>query len=158
MKRGTGTRAAHGATRTSRKAILPPSAEATSEKILHSWAYPLPHRAATLGDGNGWSRLTDGDLKSYWKSNPYLTKTYTSEDDSRHPQWVMIDLGTKVDVNAIRIAWANPFARDRIKHWGAIILAVVVWPIGFGSWNATRGKDCPAAHLAQRSEPATIVR
>ena len=37
------------------------SAEPTSEKILHSWAYPLPHRGATMGDGNGWSRLTDGD-------------------------------------------------------------------------------------------------
>jgi len=36
------------------------SAEHTGDKILHSWAYPLPHRGATLGDGNGWSRL--------WKS------------------------------------------------------------------------------------------
>src|ERR1051325_10155339 len=43
------------------------SAEPTSAKIQHSWAYPLPHRGATMGDGNGWSRLTDGDLKSYWK-------------------------------------------------------------------------------------------
>ena len=67
------------------------SAEPTDEKILHSWAYPLPHRGATLGDGNGWSRLTDGDPKSYWKSNPYLTQAYTGEDDSLHPQWVMID-------------------------------------------------------------------
>ena len=87
------------------------SAEPTSEQIRHSWAYPLPHRGATLGDGNGWSRLTDGDLKSYWKSNPYLTKAFTGEDDSLHPQWVMIDLGAKVDVNAIRIAWADPYAK-----------------------------------------------
>src|ERR1700722_12586197 len=48
------------------------SAEPKSEKILHSWAYPLPHRGATMGDGNGWSRLTDGDLKSFWKNNPSL--------------------------------------------------------------------------------------
>ena len=94
------------------------SAEPTNEKILHSWAYPLPHRGATLGDGNGWSRLTDGDLKSYWKSNPYLTKPYTGEDDSLHPQWVMIDLGAKVDVNAIRIAWADPYARRYyVQFW-----------------------------------------
>jgi hypothetical protein len=72
------------------------SAEPTDEKILHSWAYPLPHRGATKGDGNGSSRLTDDDLKSYWKSNPYLTKTYTGEDDALHPQWVMIDLGATV--------------------------------------------------------------
>src|SRR5882757_5390280 len=57
------------------------------EPIQHSWAYPLPHRGATVGDGNGWSRMTDGNLKSYWKSNPYLTKAYTGEDDSLHPQW-----------------------------------------------------------------------
>jgi hypothetical protein len=94
------------------------SAEPTGEKILHSWAYPLPHRGATLGDGNGWSRLTDGDLKSYWKSNPYLTKAYSGDDDSLHPQWVMIDLGAKWDVNAIRIAWANPYAkRYYVQFW-----------------------------------------
>ena len=88
------------------------------EQIRHSWAYPLPHRGATEGDGNGWSRLTDGDLKSYWKSNPYLTKAYTGEDDSLHPQWVMIDLGAKVDVNAIKIAWADPYAkRYYIQFW-----------------------------------------
>lgn len=94
------------------------SAEPTDEKILHSWAYPLPHRGATLGDGNGWSRLTDGDLESYWKSNPYLAEPYTGEDDSRHPQWVMIDLGAKVDLNAIKIAWANPYAtRYDVQFW-----------------------------------------
>ena len=94
------------------------SAAPTAEKILHSWAYPLPHRGATLGDGNGWSRLTDGNLNSYWKSNPYLTKAYTGDDDSLHPQWVMIDLGARMDVNAIRIAWANPYAkRYYIQFW-----------------------------------------
>ena len=94
------------------------SAEPTDEKILHSWAYPLPHRGATEGDGTGWSRLTDGNLKSYWKSNPYLTKAYTGEDDSLHPQWVMIDLGAKVDVNAIKIAWADPYARRYyVQFW-----------------------------------------
>ena len=66
----------------------------------HSWAYPLPHRGATKGDGNGWSRLTDGDLRSYWKSNPYLSRRFTGEDDARHPQWIMIDMGATVDVNA----------------------------------------------------------
>ena len=85
---------------------------ADGEMIRHSWAYPLPHRGFSRGDGNGWSRLTDGDLNSYWKSNPYLTRAFTGEDDSLHPQWVMIDLGSKMDVNAIRIAWAEPYARE----------------------------------------------
>ena len=94
------------------------SAEPTADKIQHSWAYPLPHRGATMGDGNGWSRLTDGNLKSYWKSNPYLTKMYTGDEDSQHPQWVMIDLGAKMDLNAIRIAWAEPYARRYyVQFW-----------------------------------------
>jgi hypothetical protein len=94
------------------------SATPTDEMIRHSWAYPLPHRGFSRGDGNGWSRLTDGDPKSYWKSNPYLTKAFTGEDDSLHPQWVMIDLGTKIDVNAIRIAWAEPYARKySVQFW-----------------------------------------
>ena len=87
-------------------------------EIHSSWAYPLPHRGFSRGDGNGWSRLTDGDLHSYWKSNPYLTKAFTGEDDSLHPQWVMIDLGTKIDVNAIRIAWADPYAKKyAVQFW-----------------------------------------
>lgn len=88
------------------------------DPIVHSWAYPLPHRGATEGDGNGWSRLTDGDESTYWKSNPYLTKAFTGEDDALHPQWVMIDLGATVDINAIRIAWANPYATEYyIQFW-----------------------------------------
>jgi hypothetical protein len=94
------------------------SAEPTSEQIEHSWSYPLPHRGNTVGDGHEWSRLTDGDLNSYWKSNPYLTKTFTGEDDSQHPQWVMIDLGATEDVNAIKIAWANPYATHYyVQFW-----------------------------------------
>ena len=88
------------------------------ETIHHSWSYPLPRRGDTVGDGDGWSRLTDGDLKSFWKSNPYLTSAFTGEDDALHPQWVLIDLGKKVDVNAIQIAWANPYALDyKIQFW-----------------------------------------
>jgi len=93
-------------------------AEPTGKQIVDSWAYPLPHRGATLGDGNGWSRITDGDPSTYWKSNPYLTKNFTGEDDSLHPQWVMIDLGARVPINAIRIAWANPYAtRYYVQFW-----------------------------------------
>jgi hypothetical protein len=98
------------------------SAEPGPEPIKHSWAYPLPHRGTTRGSGAAWSRLTDGDLNTYWKSNPYLTRDFTGEADSLHPQWVVIDLGGNVDINAIRIAWANPYARQyAVQFWtGAV--------------------------------------
>ena len=91
------------------------------EPIRHSYGYPLPHRGVTRNDGTeteGYSRLTDGDLDSYWKSNPYLTKAFTGEDDLLHPQWVMLDLATPQSLNAIRIAWAEPYARRYlVQYW-----------------------------------------
>jgi len=89
--------------------------------IRHSYGYSLPHRGFTRNGGtefDGYSRLDDGDLQSYWKSNPYLTKRFTGEEDSLHPQWVVIALDQKQDVNAIRIAWAEPYARDyEVQYW-----------------------------------------
>src|SRR5260370_458352 len=75
-------------------------------------------RGATLGNGTGWPRLTHGDLRCCWKSNPYWTSAYTGEDDALRAQWVMIDVGAEVDVNAIKIAWANPYAkRYYVQLW-----------------------------------------
>ena len=92
-----------------------------TETIRHSFGYPLPHRGVTRNDGTetrGYSRLTDGDLNSYWKSNPYLTQAFTGEDDSLHPQWILLDLASNQDVNAIRIAWAEPYARHYlVQYW-----------------------------------------
>jgi F5/8 type C domain-containing protein len=92
-----------------------------TEMIRHSSGYSLQHRGFTRNSGtefDGFSQLDDGDLQSYWKSNPYLTKAFTSEDDALHPQWVVIDLGAKRGVNAIRIAWAEPYARVyEVDYW-----------------------------------------
>ena len=91
------------------------------EPILHSWGYPLPRRGVTRDDGTdtvGYSRLTDGDEKSFWKSNPYLTQAFTGEDDALHPQWIILDLASKQDLSAIRIAWAEPYAkRYVVQYW-----------------------------------------
>ena len=93
----------------------------TRESIRHSYGYSLQHRGFTRNGGtefDGFSRLDDGDLNTYWKSNPYLTRGFTGEADSLHPQWVVIDLGAKQDVNAIRIAWAEPYARAyQVQYW-----------------------------------------
>jgi F5/8 type C domain-containing protein len=91
---------------------------APTEFIRHSFGYPLPHQGFSRPDGTGYSRLTDGDTNTYWKSNPYLSKAYTGEDDSLHPQWVVVDLATPQDINAIRIEWTDPYARRYlVQYW-----------------------------------------
>jgi hypothetical protein len=92
-----------------------------TEMIRHSFGYQLQHRGFTRNGGTedvGYSRLNDGDTKTYWKSNPYLTKRFTGEEDAMHPQWVVIDLEKKQGVNAIRIDWAEPYARAyEVQYW-----------------------------------------
>jgi hypothetical protein len=92
-----------------------------SEQIRHSYGYSLRHRGFTRNGGtefDGYSRLNDGDSKSYWKSNPYLSQRFTGETDSLHPQWVVIDLGSAQEVDAIRIDWAEPFAKVyEVQYW-----------------------------------------
>ena len=95
--------------------------EPTSEMIRHSYGYQLRHRGFTRNGGSefdGYSRLDDGDLQSYWKSNPYLASAFTKEEDSLHPQWVVIALEKPAEVNSIRIAWAEPYARAyEVQYW-----------------------------------------
>lgn len=91
------------------------------EMIRHSYGYQLRHRGFTRNGGSefdGYSRLDDGDLESYWKSNPYLSQPFTAEDDSLHPQWVVVNLENSAEVNAMRIAWAEPYARVyQVQYW-----------------------------------------
>jgi hypothetical protein len=90
------------------------------EPIHDSFGYSLPHRGCTHNGGTdrGYSRLTDGDPTTFWKSNPYLTKTFTHDDDSLHPQWIIVDLGEYYDVNAIRMDWCEPSAREyEVQYW-----------------------------------------
>ncbi len=91
-----------------------------AEPIRHSYGYPLPHRGVTRDDGTdtvGYSRLTDGDPATYWKSNPYLAEPFTGESDSLHPQWVILDLAKPREVNAIRIDWAEPYAAHFVVQY-----------------------------------------
>jgi F5/8 type C domain len=90
------------------------------EFLRHSYGYNLPHRGTTRSDDSAtkYSRLTDGDPRSYWKSNPYLTKRFTGEDDALHPQWIVVDFDTPQAIDAIKIDWANPYARKYlVQYW-----------------------------------------
>ena len=92
----------------------------SSPSVVNSYGYRLPHRGFTFDQGNNddYSRLTDGDLTTYWKSDPYLDQTYTGESDALHPQWIVVDLGAKKSVDAMRIAWANPYATTyAVQYW-----------------------------------------
>src|SRR5665213_171861 len=84
--------------------------------IRYSYGYSLPHR----GDdgGSGYSRLTDGDTSTYWKSDPYVASRFTGEPDSLHPQWAVLDLRSFETIDTIRIAWSAPYATEcLVQYW-----------------------------------------
>ena len=84
------------------------------EPLRYILAYSLPHRGfSTSGD-----RPVQGAKLSYWKSNPYLTSKFTGENDSLHPQWVIVDYKIEKPVSAIHIAWASPYAKSyQVEYW-----------------------------------------
>lgn len=113
------------------------------EFIRHSFGYALPHRGFTRNEGtdaNGFSRITDGDETTYWKSNPYLTKAFTGEDDSNYPQWVVVDLAHSHPINAIRISWAETYARRYLVQYWSGSESPIRQPTK-GAWVTFRGGD-----------------
>jgi hypothetical protein len=107
----------------------------SKEPIQLCYGYRLPRRGDTLDEANnnGYSRLDDGDLSTFWKSNPYLDESFTGKPAGSHPQWVAADFQKQVPLNALRIHWAAPFAtrfevefsnRPEAYYYGATLAGV----------------------------------
>ncbi len=93
------------------------SSPAPGRPFLASYGYGLSRRGDTRdqAEDDGYSRLDDGSLGTFWKSNPYLDPFYTHE---AHPQWVLVDFGWRHLLDAVRIAWGTPYARSlRVQWW-----------------------------------------
>jgi hypothetical protein len=93
------------------------SSPAPGQPFPASYGYDLPRRGDTLDQANdtGYSRLDDGSLQTFWKSNPYLDPHYTREP---HPQWVLVDFRSHRPIDAVRIAWGQPYAkRFKVQWW-----------------------------------------
>jgi hypothetical protein len=121
------------------------SASADRPPITDSFGYRLADRgfSSDQGESADYSRLDDGDAKTYWKSNPYLARHFTGDSDRDHPQWALVDLGAARRVAAVRIAWSNPYAtRYAIQYWtGRDAIgdpAHGAW-VGFGNGTISRG-------------------
>ena len=137
-----------------------------TETIRYSYGYSLPHRGFTRNDGtdtSGFSRMTDGDTATYWKSNPYLSQHFTGESDSLHPQWVVIDFTQVQRVDSIRIAWAGPYATHYlIQYWTGDdpirIPTRGVWQT-FSNGTVTNGKGgTETIHFAPTPMAARFLR
>ena len=92
----------------------------TGPAITTSYGYRLPRRGNTHDQANddGYSRLTDGDSLTFWKSNPYLAPRFTGDAESAHPAWLIMDFGAPELVNGIRIVWGEPHAASvRVEYW-----------------------------------------
>jgi hypothetical protein len=90
------------------------------DDLRKSYGYPLPHRGNTRNGGasRDYSRLTDGDRATYWKSNPYLSAKFTGESDALHPQWIVVDFGAPQPIDALQIAWTDPYAtKFLVQYW-----------------------------------------
>ncbi|HJP95514.1 MAG TPA: discoidin domain-containing protein [Pyrinomonadaceae bacterium] len=104
------------------------SSDIRGGSISLSYGYRLPRRGSSTDQANDddYSRLDDGRVETFWKSNPYLDQHFTGEQNSNHPQWVVIDLEREKLIDAIRIRWAIPFARVYDVQYASIMAAADV--------------------------------
>lgn len=118
-----------------------------------TYGYDLPRRGNTIDQAknSGYSRLTDGDPATYWKSNPYLEERFTKEK-RLDPQWVMFAFDkAPVAIDSLRIAWGDPYARSiRVQYWQG--RSSPVYPIS----DDTRWVDFPSSRFTGRGGVQTV--
>ncbi len=117
------------------------SSDKSKGSLLMSYGYRLPRRGSTVdqAENRGYSRLDDGDDSTFWKSNPYLDAYFTGIDNARYPQWVIVDLGRRQKVNALRLLWAEPYAtRYEVQYWDGMD-AEQAKDLVAGAWRSFAG-------------------
>ena len=142
------------------------SAQPGAQNIQDSFGYRLPHRGSSRdqGDDDGYSRIDDGDLQTYWKSDPYLTQPYTGEPDSANPQWVAVQFLQPQSIDAVRIHWANPYATQyTVQYWTGDRDAILYpgsasWKTFAGGTVASGGGGTATLRLASAPVRTTFVR
>jgi hypothetical protein len=129
--------------------------------ISYSYGYKLPRRGNTIDQANdeGYSRLDDNDVQSFWKSNPYLDREFTRESTSLHPQWIVIEFERAEPINAVRLLWGEPFATRYQIQYGNFddVSDIALSPRG--TWrNFTRGEvhDDHGGEVSLRLAPKPI--
>lgn len=110
------------------------SSDEPVEDYKASQGYRLPRRGNTIDQGknDGYSRLSDGDLATFWKSNPYLDSHFTGEPDDRNPQWIMAVLPHAFPIDTVVFDWGTPYATNfTVQYWSGLDAH---FPVDDGKW------------------------
>src|SRR2546423_2035755 len=116
--------------------------------ISLSYGYRLPRRGSTTDQANDddYSRLDDGKVETFWKSNPYLDQHFTGEQNSKHLQWVVIDFDNEKLIDSIRIRWGTPFARSYVVQYAPFAPAVDISQALPSDWQTFPRGDIQNGH------------
>jgi hypothetical protein len=110
------------------------SSDEPKEDYRASQGYRLPRRGNTIDQGknDGYSRLSDGDLSTFWKSNPYLDSHFTGEPDDLNPQWIMAVFPHAFPIDTVMFDWGTPFATGfKVQYWSG---KDAHFPVDDGKW------------------------